>query len=129
LNRFRNPNRFILILGFVLILSSLIVACSGSTTQQTEAEIKTESEIEEDYQVVLPAVGKNDKSEAGQAYPDPEIDTGGGVASASNEAYPEPEEPTAALAPIVRTELEATDPSTVSLASGELQLVEFFAFW
>jgi len=126
LNRFRNPNRFILILGFVLILSFLIVACSGSTTQQSEAETKTESETEEDYQVVLPAVGKNDKSEAGQAYPVPEIDTGVGVVS---EAYPEPEEPTQAPAPVVRTELEATNPTTVSLASGELQIVEFFAFW
>ena len=57
--------------------------------------------------------------------------------------------PTATLAPVVATEpamteaptvepqvvvtsrgpnLEATDPSTVSLASGELQLVEFFRF-
>jgi hypothetical protein len=26
-------------------------------------------------------------------------------------------------------ELEATDPTTVSLTTGELQLVEFFAFW
>lgn len=29
----------------------------------------------------------------------------------------------------VRTELEATDPTTVSLASGRPMLVEFFAFW
>jgi hypothetical protein len=28
-----------------------------------------------------------------------------------------------------RTGLESTDPSTVALASGEPQLVEFFAFW
>ncbi len=28
-----------------------------------------------------------------------------------------------------RTELEATDPATVQLASGNVQLVEFFAFW
>ena len=30
---------------------------------------------------------------------------------------------------IVKTELEATDPATVQLASGQVQLVEFFAFW
>ena len=35
--------------------------------------------------------------------------------------------PTATRAP--RLELEATDPSTVSLAAGKPQLVEFFAFW
>jgi hypothetical protein len=29
----------------------------------------------------------------------------------------------------VRTELEATDPSLVRLASGKVQLIEFFAFW
>jgi hypothetical protein len=31
--------------------------------------------------------------------------------------------------PTVRKELHATDPSTVSLVSGQPQLVEFFAFW
>jgi predicted small secreted protein len=31
--------------------------------------------------------------------------------------------------PTPRVGLVATDPSTVSLASGEIQLVEFFAFW
>lgn len=29
----------------------------------------------------------------------------------------------------VKAELEATDPSTVQLAAGKPQLVEFFAFW
>jgi hypothetical protein len=29
----------------------------------------------------------------------------------------------------VRTQMEATDPETVSLAAGQPQLVEFFAFW
>lgn len=40
--------------------------------------------------------------------------------------YPAPSEE---APPPLKTELEATDPDTVSLASGELQLVEFFAFW
>ena len=35
--------------------------------------------------------------------------------------------PTETKAP--RLNLEATDPSTVSLAAGKPQLVEFFAFW
>jgi hypothetical protein len=38
--------------------------------------------------------------------------------------YPEP-----TGAPEVKTELEASDPATVTLASGKPQLVEFFAFW
>jgi PBP1b-binding outer membrane lipoprotein LpoB len=35
----------------------------------------------------------------------------------------------AATAKPIRTELEATDPTTVNLASGGPTLVEFFAFW
>ena len=31
--------------------------------------------------------------------------------------------------PTARIGLQATDPEIVSLASGEIQLVEFFAFW
>lgn len=31
--------------------------------------------------------------------------------------------------PIVRDQLIATDPSTVSIPSGKVQFVEFFAFW
>lgn len=30
---------------------------------------------------------------------------------------------------IARSKMEATDPKTVTLASGEIQLLEFFAFW
>jgi hypothetical protein len=31
--------------------------------------------------------------------------------------------------PAVSSELHATDPQAVTLASGKVQLVEFFAFW
>lgn len=31
--------------------------------------------------------------------------------------------------PTIRTQLEATDPTTFRLANGQIQLVEFFAFW
>ena len=33
------------------------------------------------------------------------------------------------IVPTPRTGLESTDPATVSLASGEIQLIEAFAFW
>lgn len=39
------------------------------------------------------------------------------------------EESKASEKPTARVGLQATDPETVSLASGEIQLVEFFAFW
>ena len=51
------------------------------------------------------------------AYPAPEGEPGG---------YPSPD---SGYPPPVKVGLEATDPSTVKLASGELQFVEFFAFW
>lgn len=40
--------------------------------------------------------------------------------------YPAPSEESP---PQLKTELEATDPSTFDLATGDIQLVEFFAFW
>lgn len=42
-----------------------------------------------------------------------------------------PSEPTVRVQPTrdIQKELHATDPATVRLASGRIQLVEFFAFW
>lgn len=37
--------------------------------------------------------------------------------------------PTTTIPPTPRTEMEGTDPTTVNLASGDVQLVEIFAFW
>lgn len=37
--------------------------------------------------------------------------------------------PGAAPTPTLRADFEATDPSTVALAAGQPQLIEFFAFW
>jgi hypothetical protein len=49
---------------------------------------------------------------------------------AAETELPPTEVPTEAPKPTSRGDaLEATNPSTVSLASGKLQLVEFFAFW
>jgi hypothetical protein len=33
------------------------------------------------------------------------------------------------VTPTVRVGLQSTDPNTVNLAAGEIQLVEFFAYW
>ena len=52
------------------------------------------------------------------------------VAEASpTEASPDPAAPAEVVKPTPRPDLHASDPSTISLASGQLQLVEFFAFW
>ena len=53
-------------------------------------------------------------------------------AADSQAAYPAPEEAltlSEAAKPTPRPDLEATDPTSINLASGEVQLVEFFAFW
>jgi len=68
-----------------------------------------------------------------EAYPEPEMETltQAEADSPKTAAYPDPqEEPVQEIKPTPRgNELVATDPSTVNLASGRLQLVEFFAFW
>lgn len=52
------------------------------------------------------------------------------TAEMAEEPTEEPQEgtPTVVIPPTPRTELEGTDPSTVNLASGEIQLVEVFSF-
>ena len=50
------------------------------------------------------------------------------VDSSAPAATEEPAAPVLAVATSRGPNLEATDPSTVSLASGQLQLVEFFRF-
>lgn len=70
-------------------------------------------------------------------YPAPALETGY-PAPAENlptptlmPAYPAPAEDQGGTTdpPPIKTGLEATDPATVKLASGELQFIEFFAFW
>lgn len=123
----KNPKyaRFVLLLGLFSILALLIAACSGSDTAKNSAD------TEQEYQVALPAVGSNPPAEeqADEAYPAPEIEPSVQDAAAASEAYPAPEAPAEAPAPQPRTALEATNPADVSLTSGNLQLVEMFAFW
>jgi len=72
------------------------------------------------------------ESEVGLADPGQPASTS--VANAAPAAAPSaaptdqtaPSQPTART---IRTELAATDPATVNLASGKPTLVEFFAFW
>lgn len=62
------------------------------------------------------------------------LDTGSSDASevSASEETPETAESTqevAAVIPTPRTGLESTDPASVNLTSGSIQLVEVFAFW
>lgn len=87
----------------------------------------------------------NDPS-ANEAYPDPAlpadsgtpadqsgVDSGYPIEAADpageNEIEANPALPANQATPAPRAELEASDPAGFTLASGDLQLVEFFAFW
>jgi hypothetical protein len=114
-----------LIVAACLILVLSLVGCSGSAgkestgaegspallTATTEAPAQT-IETEENLQTPLeePPLQETEPDIG----PPPATDL-----PATEEAAPPP----------VRAELAATDPSTVQLASGKVQLVEFFAFW
>lgn len=55
------------------------------------------------------------------------------TACASNPAIdastPSPLPDTVAKTPFTLDQLVATDPSTIQLAAGKVQLIEFFAYW
>ncbi len=97
--------------GFWLVaLFGLTLTIAGCQGEQPASPANPTAEI------FLPAVNASNAAEA-QASP-----TTTGV-PASVEA--------SAAAPVAtpRPDLQASDPATVNLASGRLQLVEFFAFW
>jgi len=102
------------ILSSILILAVFLISCSGTNNQPPEANEGTNQE----NQVALPIVEINGPEEA---YPALEE-------KAAAESYPAPEEMETKPTPR-GNDLVATDPATVNLASGQLQLVEMFAFW
>jgi cytoskeletal protein RodZ len=142
----------LVILGSMLILSLFLVACNGTIKQQPTVNENTSQE----NQVLLPAVEANSSTEnetptevVEDPYPTPEEKTEADSQPSpekqpeidshpapeptmqediASESYPEPKE--TAPKPTPRGhDLVATDPNTVNLASGQLQLVEMFAFW
>jgi hypothetical protein len=119
-----------------LLILLILVGCSPAATT---LEPDSTSPIGTAYP------GLNDPS-ADEAYPDPAAPADSGTPadqSGDDSGYPiEAADPTAAneidatpALPAIqststpRAELEASDPTGFTLASGELQLVEFFAFW
>jgi hypothetical protein len=133
-------------IGFVTML--LLSACSGSTTPEQILELTQEPEVRETQlkkisptEVPIAALTETPiETEVG--YPAPPLEQSA-MDPTSEEGYPAPEiqlptpdnseggypSPELASPPSLKTELAATRPSSVNLASGEMQLVEFFAFW
>jgi hypothetical protein len=143
------------IFALMIVLSSL-AACSSAVTesapfttndQQSDVYVPViEKDVSESEEIIsgefseaypdLEQETQNQEVEAlhqNTAVPDPgsdEVSTVDGEDS-QEEAQPVPQEkPTQVIKPTPRgNELVATNPSTVLLDSGELQLVELFAFW
>ena len=138
--------RFLLMLGILLVGTLIISACgSQQTPAATVDEAAAMEEILEPTVEVAPTEAPADllsTTDVEQPNASPtdslEVDS-----EAQDEGYPAPgyqwrtpttnsgayPSPGEAAPPPVKTGLEATHPSTVILASGKPQLVEFFAFW
>ena len=133
-----------MILGICFAGLLILTACSTSSSpeakqtvevQETQPQEESPTQATADTATTIAIV-------TGQGYPAPAPDLGSDEAT-PEVGYPVPEDslpkpgnqtggypsPGEAYPPPVKTEQQATNPSTVNLASGELQLVEFFAFW
>ena len=149
---------YLLMIVVVLLSVISLTGCSSSVTesdpiathdQQTDVSVPVlEKEDSESDELVLGEVSEDypdlepesqfqevEAMPENTAYPEPESDEGSVIEDENSldEAYPVPvpqEEPIQVIKPTPRgNELVATNPSTVNLSSGKLQLVELFAFW
>jgi hypothetical protein len=148
-----------LMLGICFAGIFILAACSTSASPEptqavevketqpqeeppTQALTETATAIITEEGIPAPALEQaSDETSQEVGYPAPEdqlptpVNQTGGYPAPENQlptpgnqtgGYPSPGEENP---PPVKTELQATNPSSVNLASGELQLVEFFAFW
>ena len=121
----------------MMIVSLSLTACAAAATATQENS--TETTEDPQTKIFIPAVESDseenvDTGVEDQAYPgtDQENQNADISESPQSEAAPESEMETQTqeLKPTPRgNELVATNPTTVNLASGQLQLVELFAFW
>ena len=121
----------------MMIVSLSLTACAAAATATQENS--TETTEDPQTKIFIPAVESDseenvDTGAEDQAYPgtDQENQNADISESPQSEAAPESEMETQTqeLKPTPRgNELVATNPTTVNLASGQLQLVELFAFW
>lgn len=105
----------------VLALGWLLTACS-SASSTTDTPAQSQPAIEIQAQTTPTAVAAEATQQV-QFLP-----------ALENQANAKPTETLAQVTPpaarkTIKAGLEASDPGTAQLASGEIQLVEFFAFW
>jgi hypothetical protein len=149
-------NMKIFVISALMIALFSLAACSSATIENAPTATKVQ-QSEVYVPVIEKDVSKSDEyvsEEVSEAYPELESETENQEFEAlpqntavadpesdevlmmenedsQEEAQPLPqEEPTQVIKPTPRgNELIATNPSTVILDSGKLQLVELFAFW
>ncbi len=132
--------RTTLLIGLLLVGMLIISACSSqentALTQEepSPAEHSNEQLVEaspsESPEELIPTATAGEApiitaDDPPEGYPAPGYPAP--IPTADVDPYPSPEE--AAAPPPPKIGLEATHPSTVVLAAGKPQLIEFFAFW
>ncbi|MBS1250778.1 MAG: hypothetical protein MAG431_02374 [Chloroflexi bacterium] len=119
-----------MLLGMMLLLAVGLSACTGktgpslpeaTTENQVDSSASKEEEIKEPTPVPQQTETATTAVEETEAVSE-EAPTPSQTELSETEVEEKP-------VPTVRPELMATDPETVNLASGDIQLVEFFAFW
>lgn len=139
---------FKIMIGAGILMIFVLVGCSGSESPEitqelietdeltptqpaptsiAEKPIATDTNLPSETEIGYPAPGLDQGTQESildQGYPAPEIELS--PAGDDSGGYPSPQQ---AYPPPIKTGLVATNPSTVNLASGDLQLIEFFAFW
>jgi len=105
----RNRITIWIVLGTVILAVGLYLALSGGDlVQEPEAAILAENDEASIAESPAETATRDEE-------PTPETD----VESTAESIIP----------PTPRTGMVSTDPSTVNLASGDIQLIEIFAFW
>lgn len=133
-------NKALFRLGVILSIAMVLGACAAKDNPVSQQDSQTPLDVPQNevYPGVSAQVDSTGNStglaEPSAVYPAPEsepTDAYPGPAEVSEQAVTAPDTTTNIEdeAPPPKTQLEATDPSLVQLASGSIQLVEFFAFW
>lgn len=106
----KKHTRLIGVISILLVFG--LSACVGNTGEQPAAP--QENIQPTDTEAVIPTETNEPSQE---------------LTATTEKESSQPEETESEEKPTARVGLQATDPETVKLASGEIQLVEFFAFW
>lgn len=110
----------------------LLAACAGPsapTSLETADDTRATSETPA---AAMPDTEQSEAAPAGQDTPNQAEGEGGVVTPTKpplTEVPPNPAPTQVAFVPSERTGFTPTDPSSVVLASGQVQFIEFFAFW